>query len=472
LERQGIRQHAMPAPAWPTKRPVLPPGPQADPRARRREHNSWYFYDWANSGWVVLVGSLLLGPLLTSMAEQRACGFVSAGDVSCHGYVTLGPLQLATGSVAAYTVVIATISAALLVPVVGLLVDRVVRKRAVMLGCAVIAAAAGVAIGRLAQDAWLPAAALTAVTAVMLASSLVASDSIMVQIALPEERDRVSTAGWALGYLGGLVVLVVSLVWLSQDSTAPTLAAIGQVVVFGALWWGLWTLVPFFGVRDRQLDHTVRSLPRGPIAPFVALRTTLRDLRGYSQALRFLVAFVIYNDGMQSLFAANSVYATRELGFGAQELLITLIAVQPVAFAGSIIAGRLAGHLGAKTTILVGLSVWAAAPVVAAVIPSGNFPVFLVLCMVIGLVMGGTQSLSRSLYSMLVPRARAAEFFGLYQATERGTSWFGAFAFGIVYQLTGDYRIAVAVLLVFFLVGAPLLAGVHVREGVAAAGNA
>lgn len=455
---------------------ALPAGPQPDLRLRRREQRAWYFYDWANSGWAVIVGSLLLGPLLTSSAELASCGFISSPARPCHGRVGLGPLELATGSVASFTVVVATICAALLAPMIGLLVDRTVAKRRVMLAGAWTAALAGALISFLPDDGWLAAAALTAVTAVMLAASLVAADSIMVQISAPSERDRVSATSWSLGYLGGLVVLLVSLGWLAAGPrSAPdggtSMRAVDDVVLFAALWWGLWTLIPYFGVRDRMLDNQVNDLPRGWTAPLTQLLATLRDLRRHSQALRFLVAFVVFNDGVQSLFAATSVYATRQLGFGAEAVVIALIVVQLVAFVGARAFGLLAGWVGAKSAILLSLVVWTAAPLVAAVVPMGHFTAFLGLLVAIGFVMGGTQSLSRSLYSQLVPAARVAEFFGLFQAVERGTSWLGAFAFGLTYQLSGDYRLAIVVLVGFFLVGAPLLATVRVREGIIAAGN-
>jgi UMF1 family MFS transporter len=405
------------------------------------------------------------------MAEMSACGYRSTTDRACRGDVALGPLHLAAGSVAPFMVAAATIAAALALPAFGLLVDRVTAKRVLLMACAATGSTAGIALTLLPADAWLPAAVLAAMTAVMLACSLVASDSIMVTISAPSERDRVSTTGWAVGYAGGLVVLVLSLI-LVAGSSADDPKAVARAVALGGAWWGLWALIPFLTIRDRDLDPRIAALPTGPMAPLVQLRETFTALRRLPQALRFLIAFVIFNDGIQSLMSSASIFATRELGFSAEQMVISLILAQLVGALGAIAFRRVATRIGTKRTILTTLVIWSATPVAAAVTPAGSWLAFLAVIGTAGLVMGATQALSRSLYSQLIPASRAAEFFGLYQAADRGTSWFGALLFGLTYQLTGQYRVAVAVLVGFFLLGLPLLARVDVAAGIAAATQA
>jgi UMF1 family MFS transporter len=320
-------------------------------------------------------------------------------------------------------------------------------------------------------DAWLPATGLSAITAIMLACSLVASDSIMVQISPPADRDRVSTTGWAVGYAGGLVVLLISL-FLLKGKSSDDPEAVGQAVALGAAWWGLWTLIPVLMIHDRQLDPRIHALPHGPTAPLRQLRQTFAALRDLPHALRFLVAFIVFNDGIQSLLGSASIFATRELGLSAAQMVLALVVAQVVAAVGSLGIRRISVRVGTKQTILATLFVWATTPLAAAVLPVGRFLPFLAVIGTAGLVMGATQALSRSLYSRLVPANRAAEFFGLYQAADRGTSWFGALLFGLTYQLTGQYRIAVATLVGFFLLGIPLLARVDVGTGTAQAGQA
>jgi UMF1 family MFS transporter len=198
---------------------------------------------------------------------------------------------------------------------------------------------------------------------------------------------------------------------------------------------------------------------------------TLRALPEHPQTLRFLLAYVFFNDGVQTVIYAASLYGQEELGFSSSQLIVTILLVQFVALGGALLFGRIARSTGARRAVLLSLVVWIAVVVAAFFVPSGAFGLFLVLAVGIGLVLGGTQALSRSLYSQLVPRGREAEYFSLYQAAERGTSWLGTLTFGLVFQLSGSYRPAILSLIAFFVVGLVVLARVDVRRGVREAGN-
>ncbi len=167
----------------------------------------------------------------------------------------------------------------------------------------------------------------------------------------------------------------------------------------------------------------------------------------------------------------SSIYGARELGFNTGQLIGAILVVQFVAFFGALLFGRIAGRYGAKRTILASLVLWTGVVAAGYLIPAGAFGLFVGLAAAIGLVLGGTQALSRSLFSQLVPFGKQAEYFSLYQAAERGTSWFGAAIFGIVQQVTGSFRLAIIALVFFFVAGGLLLARVDVRKGVLAAGN-
>jgi UMF1 family MFS transporter len=166
-----------------------------------------------------------------------------------------------------------------------------------------------------------------------------------------------------------------------------------------------------------------------------------------------------------------STYGSKQLGFGDSVLIATILLIQFVAFGGALLFGRLAGSFGAYRCLLWGTYAWMAIVVLAMFLPRRNVVAFLLVGVAIGLVLGGTQALSRSFFSLLIPRGREGEYFGVYNACERGTSWFGTFLFGVVFQVTGSYRPAIVALIVFFVMGAVFLLRVDARRGIADAGN-
>ena len=165
------------------------------------------------------------------------------------------------------------------------------------------------------------------------------------------------------------------------------------------------------------------------------------------------------------------MYGAEQLGFSTNQLIETILLVQIVAFGGALLFGRLARRYGARDVVLSSLVLWAGVVAIGFFLPRGQFTLWLGLAVLIGVVLGGSQALSRSLYSQLVPRGREAEYFSLYQACERGTSWFGTLLFGLVHQLTDSYRPAILALLVFFVLGGLILRTVDVRQGIRDAGN-
>ena len=201
------------------------------------------------------------------------------------------------------------------------------------------------------------------------------------------------------------------------------------------------------------------------------LAATLRDTRHFPMTLTFLVAYLFYNDGIQTVIVSASVYGEKQLGFSTSVLIATILLVQFVAFGGALLFGKLAERFGSRRIILAGLGVWMLVVTAGYFLPAHQIALFMALAVGIGLVMGGTQALSRSFFSLLIPRGREAEYFSLYQACERGTSWLGTLVFGLVHQLTDSYRPAIFALIVFFVVGGVLLARVDPERGIREAGN-
>jgi UMF1 family MFS transporter len=445
----------------------------ATERARRREQRAWYFYDWANSAYVTTTATVLFTPYLSAVARAAACPDLPSGQV-CRTPLSVLGIPVAAGSLALYVVTISTIASALLLPLIGAIADRSHRPKHLMAGFAWAGSAAAAGMFLVTGTNWQLGAALQMVANICLGASLVVYDAILVVIATPDERDRVSSRGWALGYLGGGLLLALNLgVVVGHDALGLSEGEAVRVSLLSAgVWWGAFTFIPFLGLRNRP-PVRVASVEGGPLMreAFGQLAQTLKHARGYPQTLLFLVAYLFFNDGIQTVIGSSSLYGQDELGFAESQLIITILLVQFVAFGGALLFGRTAERIGAKRTVLAGIALWTVVVVIGFGLPAGRFGLFLALAVGIGVVLGGTQALSRSLYSQLVPRGREAEYFSLYQAAERGTSWFGTFLFGLMFQLTGSYRPAILSLIVFFVVGGGLLLRVDVRRGISEAGN-
>ncbi|MDQ0944911.1 MFS transporter [Streptomyces sp. V1I1] len=428
---------------------------------RRREQRGWYFYDFACSVYSSSVLTVFLGPYLTSVAKAAA---------DADGFVHPLGIPVRAGSVFAYAVSVSVVLAVLLMPLAGAVADRTGRKKPLLAVAAYVGAAATTGMFSLDGERYLLGAFLLIVANASLSVSMVLYNAYLPQIAEPDERDAVSSRGWAFGYTAGALVLVLNLVVYSgHDSFGLSESAAVRICLASAgLWWGAFTLVPLRRLRDR------RAAPSGEGAVgsgWRQLTATLRDMRRHPLTLSFLLAYLIYNDGVQTVISQASVYGSEELDLDQTTLITAVLLVQVLAVAGALGMGRLARTHGAKRTILASLAVWTLILAAGYFLPAGEPVWFFALAGAIGLVLGGSQALSRSLFSHLVPRGKEAEYFSAYEMSDRGLSWLGPLVFGLAYQLTGSYRDAIISLVVFFALGFVLLARVPVRRAVAAAGN-
>jgi len=427
---------------------------------RQREQRGWYFYDWACSVYSTSVLTVFLGPYLTSVAQ-------SAADVD--GFVHPLGIPVRAGSFFAYSVSLSVIVAVLVMPLVGAAADRTGRKKPLLGAAAYVGAAATTGLFFLDGDRYLLGGVLLIVANAAQSVGMMLYNSYLPQIAPPEERDAVSSRGWAFGYLAGSLVLVANLVlYLAHDSFGVSETTAVRICLASAgLWWGAFTLVPLRRLRDRRADG-----PTEPTAPgFRQLAATVRDMRRHPLTLAFLLAYLVYNDGIQTVISQASVYGSEELGLGQSTLIAAVLLVQVLAVAGALGMGRLARTHGAKRTILGSLIAWTVTLGAGYFLPAGAPVWFFVLASGIGLVLGGSQALSRSLFSHLVPPGKEAEYFSAYEMSDRGMSWLGPLLFGITYQVTGSYRDAIISLVAFFVIGFALLARVPVRRAISDAGN-
>ncbi|MBB5866972.1 UMF1 family MFS transporter [Allocatelliglobosispora scoriae] len=439
--------------------------PAAQP-STRRERVGWYFYDFANSAFSTTVISVFLGPYLTAIAENAA----GCGD-TCDGQV-LHPLGIpvAPGSLFAYMVSLSVLLQVVVLPVVGAIADRSSHKKQLLALLAYIGSGATIAMLFLTGDRYLVGAVLFLIANIAFGASIVVYNSFLPQLAGPDERDKVSSIGWALGYIGGGLLLLLNLVAIIALPDVDKGLIARWSIVSAGVWWAAFTTLPLLRLKNRPATGGER---RGSalVDGFRQLGHTIRSLKAYPLTLFFLIAFLIYNDGIQTVITMASVYADKYLGLPQEVQLQTILIVQFTAFGGAMALGALAKRIGAWKTVLFSLAMWTVVLVIAFFLPKNQALPFLLLGMLLGIVLGGSQALSRSLFSQLIPAGKEGEYFGLYEISDKGTSWLGPLLFGLTYQLTEDYRVAIISLIAFFVIGFVALLAVPMRKAIVAAGN-
>ncbi|GAB1640425.1 MFS transporter [Krasilnikovia sp. MM14-A1259] len=445
----------------------------AAPAAGRRERTGWYFYDWANSAFSTTVITVFLGPFLTTVTEQAAGCALGADE--CHGRVHPLGITVAAGSYFPYLVSLSVLLTVVVLPVMGAVADRSSRKKPLLAAAAFTGAAATAGFAFVTGQRYLLGGVLFLIANIAFGASVVVYNSFLPALAGPDERDRVSSRGWAIGYLGGGLLLLANLVvvqMLSVDGDHQrTLDLARWCIVSAGLWWGGFTLLPLRWLREHPAAAATHHGGNVLLDGFRQLGRTLRGLRAYPLTLFFLLAYLVYNDGIQTVIALASQYGTEELRLQQSDLIVTILLVQFLAFGGALLLGALAERIGARKTILISLALWLGVMLAAYWLPAGEPLPFMLLGVAIGLVLGGSQALSRSLFSQLIPAGREGEYYGFYEISDKGTSWLGPLAFGLVYQLTNSYRIGIVSLIVFFVAGGILLAMVPMRRAILAAGN-
>ena len=433
-----------------------------NPPVSKREQRGWYFYDWANSAFSTTVVTLFFGPYLTTLAKA------ASGE---DGAVALLGLRLPAEAVWPYLVSLSVLTQVAALPLLGAIADYGRRKKEMLGVLAYAGAAATVLKFLLDGDRYLLGCLLFLVANFCFGASVVIYNSFLPEIASSSERDAVSSNGWGLGYLGGGLLLGLNLLLYSKTASLgiSEAFAVRLSLASAGLWWALFTLIPLATLRNRGPG---RRPPPGVGYLEAGLRqlfSTFRQVRAYRQALWFLLAYLLYNDGIQTAITLAAQFGQEELGLSMGVLTGSILLAQGVAFCGALGFKLVAARTGAKRALMLTLLIWSLTLVYlyAWVRDEADF---YVLAAIVGAVMGASQALSRSLFSFLIPRGQEAEYYSLYEISDKGTSWLGPLFFGLALQFTGRYRLAVLSLVVFFAVGLALLSRVDVRAGAREAG--
>jgi UMF1 family MFS transporter len=439
-------------------------GPDTNQRSRRREQRGWYFYDWANSAFSTTVVTVFLGPYLTAITDNAA---------DANGLVYPLGIPVLAGSYFPYVLSLSVVLQVFLLPLTGAIADRTGRKKLLLMLFAYVGAVSTMGLYLVQDSAYLLGGSLFVIANLSFGASIVIYNAFLPEISEPDERDRVSSRAWALGYLGGGLLLGVNLGLFSAHGSLGL--SEGQAVRISLLsagaWWAIFALIPLATLRDRRPGHSEEQVVAVALGGFRQLLGTLRASLDYPQTLLFLAAYLLYNDGIQTVITLTAVYAKEELALGTSTIITAVLMVQFLAFFGALLLGALARFFGAKRVVLASLILWTGAVGGAYFLGTGAVWQFYVLAAFIGVVLGGSQALSRSLFSHMIPGGKEAEYFSLYEISERGTSWLGPLLFGLTLQLTTSYRSALVSLVVFFAIGFAMLVIVDVRRAILEAGN-
>jgi MFS transporter, UMF1 family len=484
-------------------------------RKDTRQQRGWYFYDWANSSFPTTVITLFFGPYLifvaqsaierSIMAAGRTLGatvpvwgdevfrdwLASAvsvltpaaaaagtsleqlvGAAAIAGKVELLGIALFPEQLFFYAIPVSAVVQIITLPILGAFVDRSTRKRAWLAWTAYLGAGATLAMFLITPGRWQFALLLVGVANVLFQASVVVYDSFLPEIADPDDRDRVSSRGWALGYIGGGLLLAINLVIFQFEPFGISGSLAVRVSLASAgVWWAIFTIIPLRLLEDGPPLVTEGTTSQAVRGAFRELIRTMKLVASYPETVKFLVAFLLFNGGVGTVIAAAGSYAIEELGIGQADLVTAILMVQFVAFFGALTMGRIAERAGAKTVVLWSLVLWSVVVTYGRFVPAGDVTVFFLLAGAIGFVLGGTQALSRSLFSHLVPARREAEFYSFYQISDRGTNILGPAALAFAYGLFGSYRQGILVLIVFFVAGGLMLVLTDMRKGIDDVGN-
>jgi UMF1 family MFS transporter len=413
-------------------------------------------YDWANSAFQTTVVTVLAGPYLTALAQRH---------VGRNGIVaSLGPFGSITAlSFFPYCISASVLLQVLLLPVLGGIADYSRAKKRLMSGFCYAGAAATCLLFFVTSERYLAGGLLLVLANFAFGVTIVLYNSFLNDITTEDQRDKVSSQGYALGYLGGGLLLAANLALVSASDRwgMTTELAVRLSLLSAGVWWGGFALVTFARLRTRPGSRAA-ARPSYLAIGVAELRALASELRRLPQTRRYLAAYMAFNDAIQTVITIASVFLAQELfvskGLPANEafLMGLVLMVQFVAFGGALLFERLAVLLKTKNAILLSLLVWAGIVVYAYGFLETVGQAWM-MGAALAIVLGGSQALSRSLFSQMIPAGHEAAFFGVYEITERGTSWIGPLVFGLVASSTGSYRQAILSLVVLFLAGMLLL---------------
>lgn len=435
----------------------------------RKEIFGWMLYDWANSAFFTSVIGVLIGPYVLSLA-QKAVG--EDGVILNLFFFTVTAKGLFS-----FCTAVSTVSLVFFLPILGAVADYTHLKKRLMaffcyfgviMGCAMF----------FVTESYLICSLLIIVSNMSFAAANVFYNAFLIDVTTEDKRDKISSYGYGLGYIGGVVMLIINILTISYAEQLGITTAFAARISFlaASLWWGIFGAISFYLLKTRKPEKSVPKNKNLVTVGFSELWQTLKELKKLRYTTLFLIAYLFYNDGIQtvilqsSVFISYELYTSKNLPLDNSFLLSIFLIAQFSAFIGAMGFERIARFIGAKKTIIFSLLIWCGIVIYTyAFFQTKNQAYF--IGALIGMVLGSAQALSRSLYSQMIPVGRESAFFGLYEISEKGTSWMGQLLFTIIVSITGSFRQAILGLIVFFVVGSVILIFTDTKRAIHEAGN-
>jgi UMF1 family MFS transporter len=415
-------------------------------KERRKQILSWCLYDWANSAFAATIMAAVLPVFYSSVAGANLS-------------------KTTASSYWGYTNTLAMLVVAFSAPILGALADhRGIKKRflALFAGMGIVSTSLLVFVGK---GDWFLASLLYIIGMVGFSGGNNFYDSLLPHVAGEKDIDRISSLGYALGYLGGGILLAFNVAMIlkphwfgiadAEWGTRYSFLTVG-------VWWAAFSIPILKNVPEPPIVPIPGESSNPLRASLQRLSLTFHNIRQYREAFKFLIAFWLFNDGIGTIISMAVIFGA-EINIPQAHLIGSILAVQFIGIPFSILFGRLAGRVGTKRAIFLGLAVYTGISIGGYFIQTALH--FWILAVLVGFVQGGTQALSRSLFGTMIPKSRSAEFFSFYDVSSKFAGIIGPFVFGIVGQMTGSSRLSVVALVVFFIGGGMILSTVNEKEG-------
>lgn len=438
----------------------------------RKEIFGWMTYDWANSAFFTTVIGVLIGPYLIGLAEA------AVGEDGL--IVDLFLFRVTAKGLPSFCLALAVISMVAFLPLLGAIADYTYLKKRLMMTFTSLGVLASAGLFFVGGDHYVWCAVLLIVSNMSFAGANVFYNAFLIDITTEDKRDKISSYGYASGYIGGVVMLLINLYMINnaQSLGMTTEMAVRWSFLSAAAWWGLFSIITFSLLRSRGATKKVPENTTIIRIGFREIWETLKELRRLKQTMRFLIGYLFYNDGIQTVILMSSAFLSNELFTREQRaaredqsfLIVIFLIAQISAFVGAIVFERISRFIGAKQAIIIALIIWCGIVIFAYGFLQTTFQA-MIMGSFIGMVLGAAQALSRSLYSQMIPAGRESSFFGLYEISEKGTSWMGQLLFTIIIGATGSFRHAILGLIVFFVVGSIVLFFTDTKKAIHDAGN-